>query len=71
MSENAKERNMGVLENMKTVIKREGVSGLYNGLNSKLLQSVLSSAFLFYSKEVLFDWSIWILVLFGARKSMQ
>lgn len=71
MSENTKEHNMGVLDNMKSVIRNEGVAGLYNGLNSKLLQSVLSSAFLFYAKEVLFDWSVWILVLLRVRKSMQ
>ncbi|KAL9548895.1 hypothetical protein MBANPS3_005460 [Mucor bainieri] len=71
MSENAKERNVGVLENMRLVVKNEGIAGLYSGLNSKLLQSVLSSAFLFYAKEVLFDWSVWILVVLKARKSMQ
>ncbi|KAL7316962.1 hypothetical protein PS15m_003379 [Mucor circinelloides] len=71
MSDNTKERNLGVLENMRLVIKNEGIAGLYSGLNSKLLQSVLSSAFLFYAKEVLFDWSVWILVVLRARKSMQ
>lgn len=71
MNEDVKERNLGVLEYMKNIVKKEGVSGLYDGLNSKLLQSVLSSAFLFYAKEVLFDWSVWVLVLLGTRKSMQ
>lgn len=71
MSESTNERSMGVLDNMKLVFRNEGVAGLYSGLNSKLLQSVLSSAFLFYAKEILFDWSVWILVLLRARKSMQ
>jgi adenine nucleotide transporter 17 len=71
MNESTNERSMGVLDNMKLVFRNEGVAGLYSGLNSKLLQSVLSSAFLFYAKEVLFDWSVWILVLLRARKSMQ
>lgn len=71
MNEDVKERDLGVLEYMRNIVKKEGVSGLYSGLNSKLLQSVLSSAFLFYAKEVLFDWSVWVLVLLGTRKSMQ
>lgn len=71
MSEDKTQRNMGVLEYMNKIIKAEGVSGLYSGLNSKLLQSVLSSAFLFYAKEMLFDWSVWILLISGTRKSMQ
>ncbi len=71
MSEDIKERNLGVFEYMKNIVQKEGVVGLYSGLNSKLLQSVLSSAFLFYAKEVLFDWSVWVLVVLGTRKSMQ
>jgi adenine nucleotide transporter 17 len=71
MSDNIKERELGVIKNMKRIIQNEGIIGLYSGLNSKLLQSVLSSAFLFYAKEVLFDWSVWVLVVLGSRKSMQ
>jgi adenine nucleotide transporter 17 len=71
MSDDKKERDLGVLGHMKKIVQIEGVTGLYSGLSSKLLQSVLSSAFLFYAKEVLFDWSLWLLVLSGTRKSMQ
>lgn len=71
MSEDKTEKNMGVLEYMNKIINTEGISGLYSGLNSKLLQSVLSSAFLFYAKEMLFDWSVWVLLITGTRKSMQ
>jgi adenine nucleotide transporter 17 len=71
MSDDPSEKNMGVLDIMKRVIHEEGALGLYKGLNSKLIQSVLTSAFLFYAKEMLFDWSVWILVLAGARKSMN
>lgn len=71
MSSGSEESQEGVLETMKRILKNEGIAGLYSGLNSKLLQSVLSSAFLFYAKEVLFDWSVWILVASGTRKSMQ
>ena len=71
MSEDKEQKKMGVLEYMKKIIKSEGVGGLYSGLNSKQLQSVLSSAFLFYAKEMLFDWSVWLLLILGTRKSMQ
>lgn len=71
MSEDKEQKKMGVLEYMKKIIKSKGVSGLYSGLNSKLLQSVLSSAFLFSVKEMLFDWSVWLLLILGARKSIR
>lgn len=71
MSEDPSHRNMGTVEYMRQVVKNEGIAGLYKGLDSKLLQSVLSSAFLFYAKEMLFDWSVWALIMLGVRKSMQ
>ena len=56
MSKDLEEARIGVLSTMKQVVKNEGVIGLYNGLSARLFESVLSSALLFYSKEVLYNW---------------
>ncbi len=40
---------------MTDVVQNEGVAGLYRGISSKLLQSVLTAAILFMSKERVFD----------------
>ncbi|KAI3644527.1 hypothetical protein MP228_010691 [Amoeboaphelidium protococcarum] len=42
------------LNSIKTILKEEGVTGLYKGLGSKLTQSVLTAAILFMAKEKLF-----------------
>lgn len=56
---------------IKTVIRDEGIRGLYKGLDLKLVQSVLGSAVLFCAKEMLFDWSIWALIALGFRKQFH
>lgn len=40
------------------IIKKEGISGLYRGIGYKLVQSILTAAFLFYFKEGLVLWAI-------------
>lgn len=40
------------------IIKREGISGIYQGIGYKLVQSILTAAFLFYFKEGLVLWSM-------------
>jgi adenine nucleotide transporter 17 len=60
------------LDGFRKIIKYEGsttslivgVSGLYKGIEAKLLQSVLTSAFLFASKEELFNWAMWVMKRF-------
>jgi adenine nucleotide transporter 17 len=52
-----------LLDGFKKIVDREGVKGLYKGIESKLLQSVLSAAFTFAFKEELYNCSIWILAL--------
>ena len=39
----------------QTIVREEGPAGLYKGLSSKLLQSVLTAAILFLAKERLVD----------------
>ncbi|QLL30660.1 hypothetical protein HG536_0A04760 [Torulaspora globosa] len=48
------ERRVTALE----IIKREGISGIYQGIGYKLVQSILTAAFLFYFKEGLVLWSM-------------
>ena len=40
---------------MTEIVQREGIAGLYRGITSKLLQSVLTAAILFASKERVFN----------------
>lgn len=69
VSQKAEERYASIWDGFTKIIANEGVAGLYKGLSSKLLQSVLTAAFLFMAKEMLFDWAVWVLVLTGARKA--
>lgn len=69
VSQQGDEQYDSILDGFKKIIASEGVTGLYKGISSKIVQSVLSAAFLFLAKEVLFDWSVWVLVLLGARKA--
>ncbi|KAJ9478116.1 Mitochondrial nicotinamide adenine dinucleotide transporter 2 [Pseudozyma hubeiensis] len=51
--------NKGASNNLWTamteIVQREGIAGLYRGITSKLLQSVLTAAILFASKERVFN----------------
>ncbi|OBZ89534.1 Mitochondrial substrate carrier family protein Q [Choanephora cucurbitarum] len=69
VSQQGDDKYTSILDGFKKIIATEGVPGLYKGISSKIVQSVLTAAFLFLAKEVLFDWSVWVLVLLGARKA--
>lgn len=60
-------RYSSVLDGFQKILKYEGVAGFYKGLESKLLQSVLTAAFLFLNKELLFGYAVQLLALLGAR----
>lgn len=68
ISQKDDEKYTSIADGFKKILATEGVAGLYGGLKSKIVQSVLTAAFLFMSKEILFDWAVWVLVLIGARK---
>lgn len=68
ISQKADEKYTSVVDGLRKILSTEGVTGLYGGLQSKIVQSMLTAAFLFMAKEALFDWSLWMLVLVGARK---
>ncbi|KAL1928953.1 hypothetical protein VTP01DRAFT_2012 [Rhizomucor pusillus] len=69
ISQKAEERYSSIWDGFTKIIANEGVGGLYKGISSKIVQSVLTAAFLFMAKEMLFDWAVWVLVLTGARKA--
>lgn len=68
LNQQGDEKYSSIFDGFKKIIATEGIQGLYKGISSKIVQSVLTAAFLFLAKEVLFDWSVWVLVLLGARK---
>ncbi|KAJ1941664.1 hypothetical protein EC988_006700 [Linderina pennispora] len=68
-SKNENERYDSLMDGLRKVIKHEGIAGLYKGIESKLLQSVLTASLLFMSKEALFSYTIKLLLLIGARKA--
>ncbi|KAI9304265.1 mitochondrial carrier domain-containing protein [Cunninghamella echinulata] len=70
VSQKDDERYKSIADGFRKILAAEGVAGLYGGLKSKIVQSVLTAAFLFMAKEVLFDWAVWVLVLIGARKRL-
>lgn len=62
-------RYTSAADGFKKIIKNEGVKGLYKGIESKLFQSVLTSAFTFAFKEEFFSWAVWVLVLAKLREN--
>ncbi|RUS27644.1 mitochondrial carrier domain-containing protein [Jimgerdemannia flammicorona] len=61
-------RYTSIWDGFTKIIQHEGWGGLYKGISSKLVQSVLTSAFLFMAKEALFEWAVYVLVIIGARR---
>ncbi|EGV61889.1 hypothetical protein PSN45_000582 [Yamadazyma tenuis] len=49
---------LSMVQEIKKILREEGVEGLYGGLSVKLLQSISTAAFLFYFKEELLTGSI-------------
>ena len=50
-----------LLSLMAEIIKKDGILGLYRGIGIKLVQSILTAAFLFFFKEGLVIWSMRVL----------
>ena len=48
----------GMLQSLNSIIKNEGWSGLYSGIGPKVTQSVLTAAFLFAFKDVLYEMTV-------------
>lgn len=43
------------LHGLKTIVKEEGVEGLYKGIGSKITQSVLTAAILFAGQKKIYE----------------
>lgn len=48
-------RYSSALAGIQAIIKHEGISGLYKGIGSKLVQSVLTAAILFLSQKKIYE----------------
>ena len=48
-------RYKSALDGLLTIVKEEGIEGLYKGVGSKLTQSVLTAAILFASQKRIFE----------------
>ena len=49
------QRYKSSLDGLLTIIKEEGVEGLYKGVGSKLVQSVLTAAILFAGQKRIYE----------------
>ncbi|KAK6430986.1 hypothetical protein LTR95_012857 [Oleoguttula sp. CCFEE 5521] len=52
------EKREGMTASLKRIVREEGVSGLYGGIGPKVTQSVITAAFLFALKDVLYDMTV-------------
>jgi len=57
------------LDGMLTVLKEEGISGLYKGIGSKLVQSVLTAAILFAGQKRIYELTQTAMVQLAAVKA--
>ncbi len=67
LKQDAKAKYSSLTDGFRKIIKNEGVNGLYKGIESKLMQSVLTAAFLFALKEELFGVAVKLLVVLNLR----
>ncbi|KAF8939141.1 hypothetical protein BGZ47_008284 [Haplosporangium gracile] len=66
-SDDAKERYSSIMDGFRKIIKYEGVAGLYNGISSKIVQSILTASFLFMAQASLVEYVARLLVSLGMR----
>lgn len=66
-SKDENQRFKSIFDGLQKIYKAEGISGLYKGIESKLVQSVLTSAFTFAFKEQFYSLAMWILTLTKIR----
>jgi adenine nucleotide transporter 17 len=64
----AKGKYLGTLDVLVRVLREEGISGIYKGMESKIVQSVLTAALLFALQNKLADYFLRLLLaLYGRR----
>ncbi|KAI8917956.1 mitochondrial carrier domain-containing protein [Entophlyctis helioformis] len=62
-------RYKSLVDGLQKIVKTEGIKGLYKGIESKLIQSVLASAFTFAFKEELFNAAVFLLTALKLREA--
>ncbi|KAG0359409.1 MAG: mitochondrial carrier domain-containing protein [Linnemannia gamsii] len=66
-SDDAKERYNSIMDGFRKIIKYEGVAGLYKGISSKIVQSILTASFLFMVQASLVQYVAKLLTTLGMR----
>ncbi|GJJ74846.1 solute carrier family 25 (peroxisomal adenine nucleotide transporter), member 17 [Entomortierella parvispora] len=66
-SDDAKERYSSIMDGFRKIIKYEGVAGLYKGISSKIVQSILTASFLFMAQASLVQYVARLLTFLGMR----
>ncbi|KAF9990530.1 hypothetical protein BGZ75_001403 [Mortierella antarctica] len=66
-SDDAKERYSSIMDGFRKIIKYEGVAGLYKGISSKIVQSILTASFLFMAQASLVEYVARLLTRLGMR----
>ena len=61
------QNNQSIIQMLKDILQKEGVAGFYKGIESKLAQSVLTSALLFAFKEQFYAYAQWLLLFLKLR----
>ncbi|EMG50532.1 hypothetical protein G210_2418 [Candida maltosa Xu316] len=69
-----KEESLSMIQEIRKIVREEGLDGLYAGLAVKVTQSIATAAFLFYFKEELFSGSVKLIQVLNAlsfKKSLK
>ncbi|KAI8357583.1 mitochondrial carrier domain-containing protein, partial [Mortierella sp. GBAus27b] len=66
-SDDSKERYTSIMDGFRKIIQYEGVAGLYKGISSKIVQSILTASFLFMFQASLVQYVARLLVTLGVR----
>ncbi|KAI5787119.1 peroxisomal membrane protein PMP47B [Geopyxis carbonaria] len=65
------DKHVGIIQSLRNILKTEGWAGLYGGIGPKLVQSVLTAAFLFAFKDALYNATRAALVRQRAAKKLK
>ncbi|KAF9175436.1 hypothetical protein BGX21_007971 [Mortierella sp. AD011] len=66
-SDDAKMRYSSIMDGFRKIIKYEGIAGLYKGISSKIVQSILTASFLFMAQASLVEYVSRLLIILGVR----